>query len=54
MPTTEDYTEGIGDIDGFRGRHECQLRPAFFIDTTYCSDKDLTGGNVADMVRRDP
>lgn len=36
---------GLDDVDGFRGRLEAQLRPAFVVDATYYSNDDLTGGN---------
>lgn len=36
---------GMEDLDGFRGRLELQLRPAFFIDATVYENDNLTGGN---------
>ncbi len=36
---------GLDDVDGFRGRLEAQLRPAFVVDATYYANDDLTGGN---------
>lgn len=38
---------GLDDVNGFRGRLEAQLKPAFTLEAVYYADDELTGGNYS-------